>query len=171
MEEVSLCLCVMGHTSILMCAHVHVSVPVCKIQNLCKFIELVLFCICVCVSHVHVCVFWHAFVSERKCFSVFQVREFPCSLTRCDSYNWVPFDFCRLAPQPTILPLLLHHFLSSSWEWRELLGLCCCDLWVLSAPPFCCLSSDPNCLIFSCTFTLLCFLSLCHCWQQTIPFG
>uniref|UniRef100_A0AAX7V3Z3 EH domain binding protein 1 n=1 Tax=Astatotilapia calliptera TaxID=8154 RepID=A0AAX7V3Z3_ASTCA len=34
------------------------------------------------------------------------VREFPCSLTRCDSYNWVPFDFCRPAPQPRLPPLL-----------------------------------------------------------------
>lgn len=86
--------------------------------------------------------FWYAFVNECKYLVVFQVGEFPCSLTRCDSYNWVPFDFCRLEPRQTPPPLLFCHFLSSSQKWRELLGLFYCDLWVLSSTPICCLASD-----------------------------
>lgn len=120
--------------------------------------------VCVCVGGYEP--FWYVFVCECKYLVVFQVGEFPCSLTRCDSYNWVPFDFCRPEPRPTPPPLLFCHFLSSSQKWRELLGLFYCDLWVLSSTPICCLASDLDSLFlvfpprFNQRFLFLCLLPI-----------
>lgn len=116
-----------------------------QVYSTCALLPSLSACVRACMC-VRVCL-WYAFVNERKCLGVFQVREFPCSLTRCDSYNWVPFDFCRLAPRPTPpppsplpLPLLFSgvegtpgslllwpvgvvifsHLMSALWSWLDI---------------------------------------------------
>lgn len=126
-----------------------------QICSTCAYLNVFFYFVCVSLSMCVLCL-WNAFKSARKCLGVFQVREFPCSLTRCDSYNWVPFDFCRPAPQPPLPPPLppsppITPLIPppSPQQWRGLLGLCCCDLWVLSSTPICCLSSDSDSSVIS----------------------
>lgn len=130
---------------------VRVCVQIC---STCAYLNVFFYFVCVSLSMCVLCL-WNAFKSARKCLGVFQVREFPCSLTRCDSYNWVPFDFCRPAPQPPLPPLLppspplfLFLLLSSgedSWVSAVVTCGCChslpsavCPLILtrLSCPPF-----------------------------------
>lgn len=168
MEEVTVCVFLHNwmHTHIILCVLcmcVFLSKSA-KVFNTCDVLYSV--CVCVCGNEM----FWYAFVNECKYLVVFQVGEFPCSLTRCDSYNWVPFDFCRLEPRQTPPPLLFCHFLSSSQKWRELLGLFYCDLWVLSSTPICCLASDldSTALFFLCASILFpCHLSFY--WLILLP--